>query len=351
MANCSQDLGINHVRILAGLRGSISAVALLLTVGLLMITRHYAAAKGKKWFKVSLYVLFGSSISYLAVLYVSIFYVIFPSSWSVTWCQIFGFLDQITGIFLTGMLLINIHPSVTLILIANYEAHIELCVCKNCRKMKWITGIYVVIIFVVTIFEMIPSFVPFIVGTYGPFGGWCWIGDEENCKQSRKPSTVSLREQIFLWYMIEAINILICITIMLMAVCISAKRACRKEGKTQKAAFGKAIAQLLIILVPVGFDLVFFGLRASVTNHISVWVVLALLPPAIAFLIPLSLMIYIQFENKYRAVMAPSPDDQISVHYGPINKPKSSTSDYITARENFSSFLEINVVKKINSLV
>ena len=362
MANCSQNLDIIQVRILIGIRGSASAVALLLTVGLLMITRHYAVAQGKKWLKVSLYVLFGSSISYLAVLYVSIFYIIFPSSWSGIWCQIFGFLDQITSILLTGMLLINIHPSVTTIV--NYviykgHGHAEHCCCRNCIKRRRITRIYVGIILVVTILEMIPSFVPFLVGTYGPFGGWCWISDEENCKRSKKLST-GLWEQIFLWYTIEAIDILICIIIMLTAMGVSIKMVCydyrsinqgenshetpENRDSCQKRAkgFGKAIIQL-IILVPVNLDIILFGLRASGNNNLPVWVLNALLPPAIAFLIPLSLIFYIQCRQNEAKTTAPLDTSQNE--YGTLRQPEEidiiSSSDYNTARERFSSFVEL----------
>lgn len=56
-ANCSRELGI-QVRTLAGLRGSASAVALLLTVGLLMVAIYCGVfGKGKKWLNLSIYVL------------------------------------------------------------------------------------------------------------------------------------------------------------------------------------------------------------------------------------------------------------------------------------------------------
>ena len=229
-ANCSQELGI-QVRILAGLRGGTSIAALLLTAGLLIITCCCGVGRGEKWLKFSLYVLFGSSIGYLTVQLIGTLHVFLPSRWLGTWCTIFGFLDQIFSVLLTGMLVVNFHPTLTLILNILYRDSYYGFRC--CRRGRRIVASFVIATSVATIMVMISSIAPFLTNTYGPVGGWCWINDEDNCKYS-KQMTTGLWEQMFLWYLIFGTGFLICFTIMLAAVIIYVKKMFCQDCQSQR---------------------------------------------------------------------------------------------------------------------
>lgn len=128
-----------------------------------------------------------------AVLFISAFYIFFPSSWIEVWCKIFGFADQIISVSVISMLLINIHPNMkTLLSHINY-GHDNI---KYCTKTL-IIQVFVGAVIIFTFLMMIYSITLFFTGTYGPVGGWCWITVEKNCK---KLST-GLLEQMLLWYM------------------------------------------------------------------------------------------------------------------------------------------------------
>lgn len=359
-ANCSREVSI-EVRTLAGLRGSASAVALLLTVGLLMITYYCGVARGKKWVKVSLYVLYGSSISYLVVLYISVFHILYPSSWISVWCKVFGFFDQVLSVLLISMLLVNIHPTVTILLSHINHGHDEVMGCKKNKIVRVFLGVVVLVTFLM----IISSIAPFITDTYGPVGGWCWITVKDKCKHV----SVGLLEQMLLWYIFYTIISLICIILMLMAVSIFVKEVCRNynhkahqqhpnqnthQYKKHCTVFGKVVIQL-IVLVPILIDFIIFGLRASGNYSPLVWVIFAVGPPTIGFLIPLSIMLYIQYRPD-EPNATPSGAERHNLNsqanfnksYGALQGEKtteavfSTTSDYHTARDEFSSFEHVD---------
>jgi len=135
-------------------------------------------------------------------------------------------------------------------------------------------------------------------------GGWCWISAEKNCKQP----TAGLWEQTFLWYIPYMFISLTCIVLMLIAVSVFVKEVCcnyknrkhhqhghknNRRYRKHYEVLGKVVIQL-IVLVPIILDFIIFALRASGDYSSPVWVIFAIGPPSIGFLIPLSLTLYIQ---------------------------------------------------------
>ena len=357
-ANCSQELGI-PVPILAGLRGGASFVALLLTAGLLAIIFYCGVARGKKWLKLSIYVLLASSIGYLAVLFLSMFHIFYPPSWLDIWCKIFGFLDQILSVCLISMLLVSIHPTVNILLSHINRGHDEVICCKKTRIMQ----VFVGVIIVATVLVIISSIAPFFTNNYGPVGGWCWISVEKNSKHV----TAGLLEQMFLWYILYMLISLLCIILMLIAVSVLVKEVCcnykprtshdhghnnNSQYKKYYEVLGKVVIQL-IVLVPIILDFIIFALRASGNYSPSVWVIFAIGPPSIGFLIPLSLTLYIQCRQDELNTISPVPERHINSQanlnksYGALEAGRaiepivSTTSDYHTARFEFSSYVKV----------
>ena len=355
-SNCSKELNIS-VDTLAGLRGGTSFVALLLTVGLLAIVHYCGVAREKKWLKLSIYLLLASSIGYLAVLFISILHIFFPSSWLDIWCKIFGFLDQILSVCLISMLLVSIHPTVKTLLSHINRGHDEVICCKKTRIIQ----VFVSVVITVTFLTIASSIAPFFTHNYGPVGGWCWISAEKNCKQL----TAGLWEQMFLWYILYMLISLTCIVLMLIAVSVFVKEVCcnykhrthhqhgsksNRQYRKHYEVLGKVVIQL-IVLVPIILDFIIFALRASGDYSPPVWVIFAIGPPSIGFLIPLSLTLYIQCRQDEPNTTPPAPEIHINsqakskVSYGALEAKTiaSDASDYMhTAREEFSSYVEVD---------
>ena len=357
-ANCSQDLNIS-VSTLAGLRGGTSFVALLLTVGLLAIVYYCGVAREKKWLKLSIYLLLASSIGYLAVLFISILHIFFPSSWLDIWCKIFGFLDQILSVCLISMFLVSIHPTVKTLLSHINRGHDEVICCKKTRIIQ----VFVSVVIAVTFLTIASSIAPFFTHNYGLVGGWCWIKVGKNCKQS-------LLEQMFLWYIpyilifqTYIVLLLISVSVFVKEVCCNYKHRARcQHGSTNNRQYrkhyevlGRVVIQL-IVLVPIILDFIIFALRASGHSSSPVWVIFAIGSPSTSFLIPLSLTLYIiQCRKDEPNTTPPAPEIHINSQaklaesYGAlesgisITPVDSNASDYHTARYEFSSHMYVKV--------
>ena len=147
------------------------------------------------------------------------------------------------------------------------------------------------------------SFVPFITGTYGEVGSWCWIFSiDKNCEVH----VIGLVEQIFFWIFYHSLISLICI-LMITAAVVLLLRACLykikqfKEVKDSHHNYKhisiKYIFQLFI-LVPVFFDFGDFLLVAHIHHYsFSKWVILAIAAPISGLAIPLSFLLYMKFGN------------------------------------------------------
>ena len=144
----------------------------MLSVGLLIFTCRCRVQRRKKCLTSSLISLFLCSIFCFSVLFISILQVVVPSSQVGTFCEVIGFLDQISGIRLVSMLLVSSYPLLRAIGIN--RGHDRVCCCKK----TWIVRIYL-FIFGAAIVTKITSIAPFFTHIYNPVGGWCLISDEK----------------------------------------------------------------------------------------------------------------------------------------------------------------------------
>ena len=292
-ANCS-GFSEGQIATLAALRGGTSAVAAVVTIGLLVITCTYQSrlVKTDTKLKVHLFALFGVSISYLTVLSLGAVYHRLPEPTAGRWCAAFGFFDQILSVIQITLLFIVITE------VFRSRGSEE----KISGKMNWVLRISQGTVIVLAAMIVISSFVPFITGSYGEVGGWCWIlSIDENCEVL----VVGLMEQMFLWIIYRALISLICILIVLRAVVLF-MRACKHSREVKgydnlddrhnfKHILCKYIFQL-IIFVPMFLDL-FELVPVTHVHHYSftLWVLYATALPISGFLIPLSFLLYINF--------------------------------------------------------
>lgn len=150
------------------------------------------------------------------------------------------------------------------------------------------------------------SFVPFIHGTYGEVGGWCWIVSiDGGCEVL----VVGLIEQLFLWIIYHALIAVICILIVLkplilfVRACIQIRnfRAGEYESLHDRYHFRHILCKYifqLIIFVPIFVDFVDFVLVAHVHHYSFIlWVLFATAPPISGFLVPFSFLLYMKFGN------------------------------------------------------
>ena len=295
-ANCS---GFNEtqIAILAGLRGGTSAIAVIATIVLLVVTIVRRAGLGKdKMFKVYLFTLFGVSISYLTVLSLSVVHHLLPDPSAGIWCASFGFLHQNLSVIQITLLFTATYPIVACLLSGGPKENIS-------GKKKCVLRGFTRIVIVLAALMVTFSFVPFLTGTYGEVGGWCWIiSIDEHCEVL----VVGLMEQIFLWIIYHTLISLICILMVVTAV-ILLLRACffkirhfhrvKDKHHDYKHISIKYIFQLFI-LVPILFYSGDIVLVAHI-NHYSFtkWVLYAIAVPISVLVIPLSFLLYIKFGN------------------------------------------------------
>lgn len=319
MANCSGA----EVKVLAELRRCTSLVALVITIGLLIFaccfglrklrerkrpreetSRRDKLNKADICFICSLIFLFIFSISYLSVLFISTFQVVIPSSRVGTFCDVLGFLDQITGIWVVSMLLLSSCP--LLKTIVWHKSRGQETICCSCCKRTCIIYAYVAIIIALAIATTIASIAPFFTRTYNPVVGWCWIS-ERNSHQH----TAAELEQVFLWYIPFTLGFAICMVLMITATCMllhadavlnkDCFRGClKKDRKKNCELFGKMLFQM-IILIPLTVDIIFFAMRLSRPSGIHsryVWGLFAVGRPAVGCLILCSVICYLQCRPK-----------------------------------------------------
>ena len=291
-ANCS-GFNENQVTTLVALRGGTSAVAAVATIILLVVTIvcHARLDKIQRLGKVHLFALFGVSISYLTVLSLGVVYHLLPDPIAGKWCAAFGFFHQILSVIQTTLLFTTTYP--ILVCLSSRESKEN-----TSRKMKRILQGLMGAIIVLAALIVTLSFVPFLTGTYGEIGGWCWIFSiDEDCKVL----VVGLIEQMFLWIIYHALISLICI-LMVMAAVVLLLRACLYKIKhfkevqdSHKHISIKYIFQL-IILVPIFVNFGDFVLVAHVHHYsFTKWMLFAIAPPISGLAIPLSFLLYIKF--------------------------------------------------------
>ena len=313
-ANCS-GFSEGQITTLAALRGGTSALTVMATIELLVVTCAFQSKliKTDRRVKVQLFALFGVSITYLTVLSLGVVHHLLPDPSAGRWCEAFGFFDQLLSVTQITFLFI------VFIEVFGLRGSEE----KISRRKKWILRLLQGTVIFVAVLMWIACIVPFITGTYGEVGGWCWISSiDENCEVL----VVGLMELVFLWIIYHALITLICILIVLTVVILSVG-ACifmysKKKERREYDSLGlvddkhdfkhllcKYIFQL-IILVPMFLVLVEVVLVAHIHHYnFTVWVLLATAPPLSGFSIPLSFLLYIKFSGAGPGDHLPRPQN------------------------------------------
>ena len=301
-ANCSGFSEI-QVALLAKLRGSASVAACVANLILLTVAcacqSKLKFGQEKKWLKVYLFALYGVSISYLSVLSLSVVYHLLPASSAGTWCTVFGFFDQILSVIQITLLFINTNPIMLFLWSEITRGHKQTVCCKK----NWISRGSVSTAIVLAAIIVISSILPFITGTYGEVGGWCWIFSiGEDCEML----VVGLMEEIFLLIVYQILISLMCLLMILTAVILFLRACvCRLSVYRNLDAkhdyiylFFKYFFQL-IILLPSVFNFASVTFTDPIHHYsFSLWVFFAIAPPISGFLIPFSFLLYIKFGFK-----------------------------------------------------
>ena len=319
-ANCS-GFGENQINILAALRGGTSAVAAVATFMFLVVTCAYQSRFGReienKWLKIFLFALFGVSITYLTVLSLGVVYHFLPDPSAGRWCAAFGFFDQVLSVIQITLLFIVImvvfRPS-------GQDGNIS-------GRKKWVWGGIMGTVIALAVVIVTASFVPFIHGTYGEVGGWCWIVSiNEGCEVL----VVGLIEQLFLWIIYHALISLICILIVLKPLILFV-RACIQirsftageyESLDDRHNFRHILCKYifqLIIFVPIFVDFVDFVLVGHIHRYSFIlWVLFATAPAISGFLVPFSFLLYMKFGNDGFQNNVNSPEN--AQNHAPANR-------------------------------
>ena len=275
-ANCS-GFSETQVALLAKLRGSASVAACVANLILLTVTcacqSKLKFGQEKKWLKVYLFALYGVSISYLSVLSLSVVYHLLPASSAGTWCTVFGFFDQILSVIQITLLFINTNPIMLFLWSEITRGHKQTVCCKK----NWISRGSVSTAIVLAAMIVISSIVPFITGTYGEVGGWCWIFSiGEYCEML----VVGLMEEILLLIVYQILISLMCLLMILTAVILFLRACVRRLSVYHNLdakhdyiyLFFKYFFQL-IILLPSVFNFASVTLTDPIHHYsFSLWV-------------------------------------------------------------------------------
>ena len=361
--NCS-GFSNGQLDALVALRGVTSAIVCILLVAFLIVMcinrSRLGLGQEKQWLKISLFVLFGMSICYLAVLSLGPVYHLLPPANAGTWCAIFGCFNQILSVLQITLFFISIRPIMTSLcskLLCGHER--KRCFNAKCMVRLWIrtTLVFAVIVVIVSLIA------PFITHTYGEYGGWCWIyHTDKNCKRV----VSGFLEQILLWMVFYVYIALTCMFLTLVApillliivvlkICTNTKDYKPLQPTCSKHMFREYTFQM-IILVTLFLDFAHLGFKSPVHHYnLPLWLVFALFTPVIEFFIPLSFLLYICFGRKNSGISRSNLEDGNRSRDScedketmalPSIKTSTLSTDYGTANEDPSWTYVCNMMGK-----
>ena len=150
-------------------------------------------------------------------------------------------------------------------------------------------------------FPLTYLWIPFVHGTYGLAGGWCWISTiDVNCKDN------GLRDEIVFGYgVFEGVGVVTIILTIVFAVLYCKLAYTHEVVRHQHLITLRQTLLLLgflitsVLVLSLGFAVRIYTAYVRVENRYPLWVMLAIAPPVYQLIYPLGFLVYLYTLKKF----------------------------------------------------